>query len=106
MLDKIMGNKGMVKEIQRDGKKVWSMPRIKLEVDDVYLGSYSINIKVYPNQSIVKAYVNNKQVNTVEQSAFGTLSIGLRDQLKDGDNVIVKATHPGWSATQFDETVS
>ena len=69
------------------------------------INSGAINVSFYPYESNIKVYVNNKQVNTVEQNPFGSLDVVLRDELKDGDRVLVEATCPGWSATGFSRSI-
>ena len=96
MLDKIMGNKGMVKEIRRDGKKVWSMPKCQIiDVKGISVGSRRITITGYPDYASYEIEYSGITISG-NLDFKGQSVISFNKNLARGDYVSVTLSNPGF----------
>lgn len=96
MLDKIMGNEGMVKEICRDGKKVWSMPECQIiDVEGIGAGSGQISITGYPDTASYKIEYSGITISG-ELGFTGRATVNPDKKLASGDYVSISLSNPGF----------
>ena len=81
------------------------MERIIVGVDSLAVGAKTLEIKTSVPRATVVIKIAGVEIGKITTDSFGTFSKGLRDELEEGQKVVLEASKPGYNDGSFSDTV-
>ena len=82
-----------------------NMERIIVGVDSLAVGAKTLEIKTSVPRATVVIKIAGVEIGKITTDSFGTFSKGLRDELEEGQTVVLEASKPGYNDGSFSDTV-
>ena len=82
-----------------------NMERIIVGVDSLAVGAKTLEIKTSVPRATVVIKIAGVEIGKITTDSFGTFSKGLRDELEEGQTVVLEASKSGYNDGSFSDTV-